>query len=123
MGEAIVQFIKSKPAPFPKAMSSQDDFLRYPSWQRGLIFMFLVRHVLELHATIQWKDYCPKELKLNMRLMHRYKQHDMDIITKSTTFQKLTKRSDNRSKAKRGRDRMSPSDTSDGLSSSSPAKV
>lgn len=114
MGEAIVQFVKRKPAPFPRAMLSKRDFLQYAPWQRGMVFLFLVRHVLDLHATLQWKKYCPKELKLNMRLMHRYKQRDKEIIMESPTFTKLPATS----ALKRKINAMSPTS-----SESSPAKV
>ena len=87
----------------------------YPAWQRGMIFIFLVRHVLDLHVTVQWKNYCPKALKLNMRLLHRYLAKDKEIISHSPTFKKLPPSC----RLKRKISRQSSSD----LSSSSPAKV
>lgn len=112
MSEAIVQFIKRKPAPFPRAMLSQEEFMSYPAWQRGMVFIFLVRHALELHVTMQWKNYCPKALKLNMRLLHRYLLKDKEIIGHSQTFQKLPRKCRDKRKL-----RQSSSDCS------SPAKV
>ena len=63
--------------------------MSYPAWQRGMVFIFLVRHALELHVTMQWKNYCPKALKLNIRLLHRYLLKDREIIGQSQTFQSL----------------------------------
>ena len=86
--------------------------MSYPAWQRGMVFIFLVRHAIELHVTMQWKNYCPKALKLNMRLLHRYLLKDKQIIGHSQTFQKLPRKCRDKKKL-----RQSSSDCS------SPAKV
>ena len=102
LGEAIFNFIKKKTDPFPRALRSRVDFRMVKNWKRGLVFVFMFRHVLRLHVTSQWHKYPPKELKRNMRLFSRYLEKDVVIIRSSPSFLKL-KRTDPAAKKNKGK--------------------
>ena len=67
VGDAIFEFIKTKHLPFPHALLSQRHYREVPSWKRSMIFVFLLRVVLQLKMPKQWKNYTPKDYKFNIR--------------------------------------------------------
>ena len=67
LGDAIIHFMKMKPLPFPHALLSKRHFWEIKGWKRAMIFVFLLRVVLQLKAPKQWKKYNVKDYKFNIR--------------------------------------------------------
>ena len=67
VGDAIVDFMKIKPLPFPHALFSKRHFWEVKVFKRAMVFVFLVRVVLQLKTPKQWKKYNVKDYKFNIR--------------------------------------------------------
>ena len=89
VGNALVNFIEKKHAPFPGALGSQQNFLSVSAWKRALLYINLVRHVTGLHANNHWFKYGYRPYKENKRMMENYCAHDAEIVKRSTRFEAL----------------------------------
>ena len=101
LGNAIIEFIKLKPGPFGGALASQQDFWKSPKWKRALVFVFLVRHILQFSSQKIWNSFNLADYKINVRSFKRWMKLDETIIKRCTAFHKLSATADPSKRKKR----------------------
>ena len=57
---------------FGMTSESQELFLTVPTWKRAMVFMHLLRYVLEKSNMKPWNKFDVKDYKLNVRAVTRY---------------------------------------------------
>ena len=89
VGDAICDFIRAKPAPFPCAFRSKRHFLSYGSWKRAFIFTCFYRFLTNSHANKHWTNYGYHNYKLGKSLFATYCEHDHQILHQTLKFTTL----------------------------------
>ena len=101
LGNAIIHFIKLKPQPFGGALVCQVDFWKSPKWKRALVFVFLVRHVLEFPSQKIWNTFDLADYKINVRSFKRWMKLDETIMRRCTKYNALPATADPSKRKKR----------------------
>lgn len=89
LGDAILQFIKEKPAPFPMITTSKKHMQSMPAYKRAMIAINVVRFASDVFANHHWHKYGYKNYKDNRRFFELYCKHDIEILSCSTFYQNL----------------------------------
>ena len=89
LSECIFNFIKAKRQPFPGTTESKSNFWEVPSWKRAMIFVFVVRHILDRHCTKQWKKFTYTDYGFAKRTFSRYLRKDREVMECCPSLQKL----------------------------------
>ena len=89
IGDAIISFVKVKPTPFAGMLLSKESFWKCPKWKRAMVFLFLVRHVLEMTSQKMWAKFTYEDFRVNKRCFTRYMKKDKEIMERSLMYQKL----------------------------------
>ena len=89
IGDAIISFVQVKPTPFPGMLLSKESFWKCPKWKRAMVFVFLVRHVLEMTSQKMWARFTYADYRVNKRCFTRYMKKDQEIMERSLKYQKL----------------------------------
>ena len=82
IGDVIIQFIKHKRAPFPGALLSQQNFLRYVTWKMAFIFVKLMREVTGIHVNKHWNKFGYYNYKINKRCFRYFCESVLAIWNK-----------------------------------------
>ena len=113
VGDALVEFVRTKTSPFPGSTSCQESFRAVAAWKRALIYINLVRYVTGLPANNHWHKYGYHHYKENSKMMDTYCLRDEEILNTSTKFKELPQKvatSENtptkKSKKRRTRDKF-----------------
>ena len=89
VGAAIMRFIGLKATSFPNAVRSKTLFMAVPAWKRAMIFVRMVRHVLDKHASKHWNNYGYENYKFNVKVFNAYLAVDRQVITSSPNWANL----------------------------------
>ena len=85
----MYEFMELNPQPFPNAVLSKEDFWFVPTWKRALLFMFLVRSLLDMEAQKPWNKFLQSDLKFNKRMVNRFSRVEADIFEYSDKYNDL----------------------------------
>ena len=90
VAEAIVRFVRSKPAFFKDAGLSKKHFWLVPSWKRAMVFVFMCHHALEKKGSSQWRNYSSHEHRFNVHAFDNYMSLDKEVIESSPSYRKMS---------------------------------
>ena len=86
IGAAVFEMIQRKPQPFKDVTLNKHAYLEVPAWKRAMIYVFLVRFLLQKKHQQRWLSYNASDYKLNVRSFRRYMLQDAVIIGKTPAF-------------------------------------
>ena len=89
IGDVILRFIERKPSPFPGSVLSREGVWMCPPWKRAMVFVFLVRNLLEMKSQKMWSKFSYEDYCVNKRSFKRYLQQDEIIMKRSTKYRRL----------------------------------
>ena len=89
LGDAILNFVRQKPSPFPMVTSSKKAVLEMPAWKRAMITINLVRFSTDIFANHHWYKFGYQNYKTNRRLFDLYCRRDNEIMSSSGIFNSL----------------------------------
>ena len=80
VGNAIIRFMGTKQTSFPNAIRSKELLLAVPDWKRVMIFVRMIRHVLDTHASKHWNKYGYENWKFSYRAFRNWMTVDQQVL-------------------------------------------
>ena len=89
VADTMILFFEKKHNIFKHALECKKHFWRIPWWKRAIVFLFLLREILNRHASRHWHKWTSEDYEFTVMTLMRYKKVDKVLYNNSELYRQL----------------------------------